>query len=76
MTKKELSDAHTKTNELFKQAKNKYQGAIILGVTDNGQLDITSTTNNFVEILGILTLAQFEINVGILSQKKEKENES
>lgn len=74
LTKKkiELTDAHIKVNEVLKEAKNKYTNILLLGVDDNGKLAITSTTNNIIELLGLLELASYEINMGMFLQNQQK----
>lgn len=52
-----------KSNEVLEDSKEKFQGVVVLGVSKDGSIAVNTNLSNIFEILGVLNVATFKLNV-------------
>lgn len=50
-------------DEILEQSKGKYSVALVVGINEANQLDISSTNNSYPVLQWLLNKAQFELNI-------------
>lgn len=65
------SAANPTSNDILDKAKDRFRNVIVIGVTDDGKLDIATTMPQYPTLHYFLNKTVFELNVHEMNARKD-----